>query len=112
MNCMNPVEIGERLKKQRLLLGYSRESMAEKADITPRFYYDLELGLKKMSITTLYQLSSVLNLSTDYILFGNRETSDIYISADALLRSCPPDKLPHLEQIMSHYIEAVTNKNE
>ena len=38
----NSILIGERIKKQRLLIGYSREKLAEMVDITPRFCYDLE----------------------------------------------------------------------
>ena len=53
----NSILIGERIKKQRLLIGYSREKLAEMVDITPRFCYDLELGNKNMSVNTLLKLS-------------------------------------------------------
>lgn len=99
--------IGERIKKQRLLNGYSRETLAEMAGITPRFCYDLELGLKSMSLATLARLSSALNVSADYLLFGTQAGEDIYYSAIRLLTTCPPSKLAHLEQIISHYIQAV-----
>ena len=56
MDSVNSVLIGERIKKQRQLNGYSREKLAELVDITPRFCYDLELGLKSMSVSTLYKL--------------------------------------------------------
>ena len=59
MTTINPVMMGERIKKQRKLNGYSREKLAEMADITPRFCYDLELGLKNMSVNTLCRLYSV-----------------------------------------------------
>lgn len=52
MAVTDNVLIGERIKKQRLLNGYSRETLAEMAGITPRFCYDLELGLKSMSLAT------------------------------------------------------------
>ncbi len=41
------VELGNRIKKQRELLGYTREHLAELVNVTPRFCYDLELGLKR-----------------------------------------------------------------
>ena len=56
----NSILIGERIKKQRLLIGYSREKLAEMVDITPRFCYDLELGNKNMSVNTLLKLSTAL----------------------------------------------------
>lgn len=104
---INFLEIGERIKKQRMLLGYSREKLAEMADITPRFCYDLELGLKKMSLNTLCRLSDSLHISTDYILFGESENLEHSVPMISLIEKCPPDKTGHLEQIISHYIQAV-----
>ena len=45
----NMLQIGSRIKKQRLLMGYTRERLAELINVTPRFCYDLGLGLKGMS---------------------------------------------------------------
>lgn len=106
----NLQKIGERIKKQRLLLGYSREELAEKAHITPRFCYDLELGLKGMSLETLCNLKEALNLSTDYILFGSESEkgeNTEYIAA--LLETCPPDKRSYLADIISKYLQAVNH---
>lgn len=99
--------IGERIKKQRLLKGYSRETLAEMVGITPRFCYDLELGLKSMSLQTLERLSSALNISTDYLLFGSCTENKEYYSAVRLLLTCPVSKLSHLEQIISHFLQSL-----
>lgn len=107
MHMINFIEMGERIKKQRLLLGYSREKLAEMVDITPRFCYDIELGLKKISLNTLCRLSDSLQISTDYILFGTEQTNRNYESLLGLIEHCPPDKIDHLEEIISHYIQAV-----
>lgn len=66
------VDIGKRIKTQRELLGITREELAEKIGITPRFCYDLELGLKGMSVQTLYKLVETLHVSSDYLLFGEQ----------------------------------------
>lgn len=108
MKNTNSVLVGERIKKQRLLNGYSREILAEMADITPRFYYDLELGLKNMSVNTLLKISEALNVSVDYLLFGPDSRSDDYTSIVSLIETCPATKLNHLEQIISHYIQAIS----
>lgn len=107
MNGTNALEIGDRIKSQRLLMGYTREELAEKIDITPRFCYDLELGLKKMSISTLCKLAVSLNVSTDFILFGPQSEDERYTNVISALTSCPSAKLEHLEQIISHYIQAI-----
>lgn len=107
MTSAENILVGERIKKQRLLNGYSRETLSEIVGITPRFCYDLELGLKSMSLHTLKKLSLALNVSADYLLFGTQNKNEAYYSAISLLLTCPISKLPHLEQIMSHYIQAV-----
>lgn len=111
MASVDTLEMGERIKKQRLLLGYSREKLAELADITPRYCYDLELGLKNMSVGTLCKLSESLHISTDYILFGEKAYPDAYAPAIGLTETCPNTKLRHLETIISHYIQAVSELN-
>lgn len=103
----DPVLMGQRIKEQRLLRGYSREQLAEMADITPRFCYDIELGSKNMSLHTLCKISSALSVSTDYLLFGSRTEEDEYVPITALIETCPPRKLEQLMQIVSQYINAV-----
>lgn len=111
MASVDSVEMGERIKKQRLLHGYSREELAELADITPRFCYDLELGLKNMSVNTLCKISSSLHVPVDYILFGPVSENQELQPIKGVLETCPPNKLEHLEQIISHYIQAVRTEN-
>lgn len=110
MSEANNILIGERIKKQRLLNGYSRERLAEMAGITPRFCYDLELGLKNMSTNTLLKLSEALNVSVDYLLFGAQTEKEEYTSIIGLVETCPISGLSHLEKIVSHYIQAI-NEN-
>lgn len=111
MASIDPVEMGERIKKQRLLNGYSREKLAEMADITPRFCYDLELGLKNMSVNTLCKLSEALHVSVDYILFGSSNSPEEIDPIAGMISLCPANKRSYLEQIISHYIQAVQSEN-
>lgn len=111
MTIIDPIIMGERIKKQRLLNGYSREKLAEMADITPRFCYDIELGLKNMSVHTLCKLSDSLHVSVDYILFGSPSPEKELDPIIGLISLCPINKRSHLEQIISHYIQAVQEEN-
>ncbi len=112
MTFVDPVIMGERIKKQRILNGYSREKLAEMADITPRFCYDIELGLKNMSVNTLCKLSDSLHVSVDYILFGSSHPSKDTEPIIGMISQCPADKRSHLEQIISHYIQAVKSERD
>ena len=61
---------GERLRLKRTLLGFTQEEMAEKIDRATKYYADIERGSCGMSIETLMALSSELNMSLDYIIYG------------------------------------------
>ncbi len=101
---MDWFEVGKRIRKQREAYGFSRETLAERIDVTPKFCSDIELGIKGMSIPTLCKISKVLNLSTDYILFGNTNDNINLIST---INHCSPDKLPYLERIIKEFINAM-----
>ncbi len=107
MQKLDTVLVGQRITKQRQLKGLSREKLAEMSDITPRFCYDLELGLKHMSIGTLLKICNSLDVSVDYLLFGPESDSGIYGPVVNLIKTCPQSKLEHLEQIVSQYLQAI-----
>ncbi|MCI6995810.1 MAG: helix-turn-helix transcriptional regulator [Eubacterium sp.] len=101
------VDIGKRIKTQRELLGITREELAEKIGITPRFCYDLELGLKGMSVQTLYKLVETLHVSSDYLLFGEQKEEQGVAAGISLLKACPVDKRQFLNKIISTYLQAL-----
>ena len=63
-------EIGDRLKKLRESLNYSRNRMAALLGITPNGYGKNESGISFPSIPTLKRLSKDLNISMDWLIFN------------------------------------------
>lgn len=63
-------EAGERIFLLRVMRGYTRESLAEKAQISPKFLYEIETGRKGFSAVVLYHLSEALQVDCDYIMTG------------------------------------------
>ena len=103
---MDWINIGGRIRRQREFLGYTREDLAEKIDVTTKFCSDIELGLKGMSVPTLCRISAVLGISVDYILFGEaKETAES--PAVEMIRKCPAEKLVYLENIVKEFTRAV-----
>lgn len=98
--------VGSRIRQQREYLGFTREVLAEKIDVTPKFCSDIELGVKGMSVQTLCKLSDVLNLSTDYILFGT-EANELFSPCVYMINKCPQDKLPYLEEMIKAFMLAI-----
>lgn len=64
--------IGSRIKAERKNLGLTQEKLSELINVTPHYIYEIERGMKSMSVETLILLSEKMELSADYILFGNR----------------------------------------
>ena len=105
---MDWVAIGSRIRKQREQFGFTRETFAEKLDVTPKFCADIELGNKGMSVQTLCKISDVLKLSTDYILFGVMQQEHPLASID--LKRCTPIEQKYAEDILRTFIMAMDSK--
>ena len=62
---------GERIRNKRNELDFTQEFVADKLGISLRFYQMIERGEKSVSLDTLAGLSKILNISIDYLLFGD-----------------------------------------
>ena len=80
------IETGVRIYQLRQSKHLTREQLAEKADISVQFLYDIERGKKNMTVTTLRKLAFALCVTADFIINGeevdidtsNRELISIY----------------------------------
>lgn len=66
----NYYEVGNRIRSLREAKRYTRENLAEKAHLSAKFLYEIEIGAKGFSADTLCKLAEALETDTDYILFG------------------------------------------
>lgn len=62
---------GKRIYDVRNMRGYTREFLAEKAGISPKFLYEIETGRKGFSAGNLYYMCIALEVRMDYIMFGD-----------------------------------------
>ena len=58
------VEVGGRIRKAREALGYSREALAEKADLASSFLGTIELGTGSFTAETMSKLCNALGVSS------------------------------------------------
>ena len=65
------IDIGRRIRFLREANNLTRESLAEMADISTKFLYEIEMGKKGFTVETLFKLAKSLDVSCDYILSGN-----------------------------------------
>ena len=62
------IQIGKRIKKLRLQREYTREYLAECADISAKFLYEVEAGKKGFSVYVLHRLAISLGVTVNYFL--------------------------------------------
>lgn len=108
---MDWTQIGNRVRKQREYLGYTREQFSELLDVTPKFCSDIELGIKGISVPTLCKISQVLRLKTDYILFGKTEET-FSEPLSLLLQSCSDTERVYAEQLLKTFLIAMNTKKD
>ena len=100
---------GERLRAKRNAVGFSQEYVAEQADITLRYYQMIERGEKNISLDTLIRLSRVLQVSIDYLLFGDSSNS-LHNPLTEILHSLSPEQRMEAEKILTIYANAWKSK--
>lgn len=59
------------IRELRMRRGYSVNQLAEAADISTKYLYDIEAGKKAFSAKVLFNIANALNVSCDFILSGN-----------------------------------------
>ena len=74
--CFNAVEFGKRLRDLRDREGMTQKELARKVNVEEQHINRMERGKRACSIDVLLKISETLNVSTDYLLKGNRMNSD------------------------------------
>ncbi len=105
---MNQIELGHRIRQCRKMKHLTQEKLAELISVSPHYIYEVEKGLKSMSLATFIDLCTVLNVSTDYLLFGTTalptQVDDKSPSLDelsVLLENLSPQKRDDLANILA-----------
>lgn len=82
------MSVGERIRELREANNYTRETFAEKIDISVKFLYEVEMDRKGFSAEVLCRIAETLSVSCDYIMYGevdtNMGTVNIYNTLDSL----------------------------
>lgn len=82
---MDKKELGCRVKLCRKSKKLTQEKLAEQINVSPHYIYEIERGNKMMSLSILVQISQALNVSTDYLLFGQQHASSLPADELAIL---------------------------
>lgn len=74
--------VGNRIKTGREQMSLTRDEFAEMIDLSTSFFTQIERGEKLMSVQTLVKIAIQLNLSLDYLIWGD---SSIDVNKDSLI---------------------------
>lgn len=75
---------GARVKNGRESIGLTREKFSEMIDRSENYVLSLEKGDNSCSIHTLHQISKVLNISVDTLLYGETNIKNYYENKEIL----------------------------
>lgn len=109
--CQMPEEPGIRILEMRKKRGYTREKLAEYAEISVQFLADIERGQKSMTIKTLRRIAAALNVTTDYIVNGSEPFSE-NTELNVMLASLSPYRRQQAEKLLAVFIETLNNDNK
>ena len=102
-------DIGKRVRKTREHYGFTRERLAEMANISPQFLVHIENGTKSMTANTICNLARALNVSADYLLFGLEDTDlNRTLATEALVSLLPEDRML-AERVLQTVLQMIKN---
>lgn len=104
----NRIEMGRRFREAREGRGWSREILAERAELSVPFIADLELGNTGIRLENFARLCRLLELDADYVLFGDAPDDACRITE--LLRGRDPETIRVVEQTMEALLRALDGK--
>ena len=103
---MNEVllSMGRRISAIRKINGMTQEQLADKAGVATQTISAAELGKKALRPENVIKLSQALQVSTDYLLTGNRNTTD-YSLLNGRLASIDQKKYDRIMRIVEIMLE-------
>jgi len=101
--------VGMRIRQTRELMGLTRERFSELCGVSDSFLADVERGKKGLSVETLYKICTSANVSPNYIVLGNDNSSDTAAITD-MLSKLDKKYVDSASGILSEFIKAIKIK--
>lgn len=102
-------QMGKRLCDRRKQLRLTQEDVAEMADLTTQTISTAETGRKALRPANIVKLCGALEISADYLLFGEISDMDISIISSKISRLTAA-QYRHLEDIINSFVSAVNSE--
>lgn len=99
-------EIGNRIRLIRKDCGFTQEQLAECAEISVDFLGLVETGRSSMKVKNLAKIASVLNVTTDYLIFGTTPYKE-NVKINTMLSVVPDSKRKQVERLIALFLNAL-----
>lgn len=112
----NRIDVGDRIRKKRTLIGLSQDELAERIDRAPKYISDIERGICGMSIETMLSFSQHLDMPLDYLMFGKLTETDMSVQSNEesaiihLISQCSPSQKEYAIQLLKLFIASMSEK--
>ena len=105
--------VGDRIRKKRVQLGFSQDEVAERIDRAPKYCSDIERGTCGMSAETMLAISECLDMSLDYMMFGEqtdeeaRRQENDELAVIHILSRCSKQQRDYAIRLLKLYIASM-----
>lgn len=76
-NNLDFISLGKRIRQSRTKKNITQEKLAEICDVSVSFIGHIERGTRKLSLETLFKISSALNASIDFLINDSINNDEI-----------------------------------
>lgn len=116
-NTYDRIAVGERIRNKRIQIGLSQDELGERIDRAAKYCSDIERGICGMSVETMLALSSQLDMTLDYMMFGEASAEELARQEQDeaailhILSKCTPRQHEYALRLLKLYIASM-NQNE
>ena len=98
------IHIGNEIRNARERAGLTQEQFGELVSLGTKNVSDIERGVAGITVSTLKRICEKLSISSDLIIFGDRENNDVEYIADKLAR-LPPEQFEAVKAILNQIFQ-------
>lgn len=104
---MDKTVLGQRIREARQRKGYTRQTLAEKAQTGEVYLGEIERGLKMPSLNTFMHIVEALGTSADYLLRDELTSGKEYVFDELTqkLQNLTPKQRKTASDILDAYLE-------
>lgn len=103
---LSNTSIGGRVRTVREERGYTREQLAEYADISSDFLWQVETGRSSMSVQNLGKIAAALDVTTDYLIYGKTAYTE-NAKLNTMIAALPVEIQRYVEKSLTVFVDAL-----